>query len=77
MDNLYLADAIVKENPSAHWSDVVGLDHAKQVLQECVFLPIKFPHMFKTKYRKLSRGVLLYGVKQVMIVCVANLPVSG
>ena len=64
---LFLADAIVREKPSAHWSDVVGLERAKQVLQECVFLPIKFPHMFKTKYRKMWRGVLLYGVKQVMI----------
>lgn len=38
-----LAGAIVTEKPNVHWSDVAGLDAAKESLQEAVILPIKFP----------------------------------
>ena len=69
-----MAGAIVREKPNIHWSDVAGLELAKQALQECVILPVKFPYLFKTKFRKPCEGILLYGVKQIMIMCYTNLP---
>lgn len=38
--------AIVMEKPNIKWSDVAGLDGAKEALKEAVILPIKFPHLF-------------------------------
>jgi len=42
------------------WSDVSGLENAKESLKEAVILPIKFPHLFTGK-RKPWHGILLYG----------------
>jgi vacuolar protein-sorting-associated protein 4 len=52
--------AIVMEKPNVKWSDVAGLENAKESLKEAVILPIKFPHLFTGK-RKPWRGILLYG----------------
>ena len=41
-----LNDAIVVEKPNIKWSDVAGLEAAKEALKEAVILPIKFPHLF-------------------------------
>lgn len=38
--------AIVMEKPNIKWSDVAGLEGAKEALKEAVILPIKFPHLF-------------------------------
>lgn len=38
--------AIVMEKPNVRWSDVAGLEGAKEALKEAVILPIKFPHLF-------------------------------
>ncbi len=38
--------AIVMEKPNVSWSDVAGLEGAKEALKEAVILPIKFPHLF-------------------------------
>lgn len=38
--------AIVMERPNVNWSDVAGLEGAKEALKEAVILPIKFPHLF-------------------------------
>ncbi|XP_030957082.1 protein SUPPRESSOR OF K(+) TRANSPORT GROWTH DEFECT 1-like [Quercus lobata] len=54
--------AIVKEKPKVKWSDVAGLDTAKQALQEAFILPLKFPHFFIGKRQPRSwRSFLLYG----------------
>lgn len=57
------------------WTDVAGLEGAKQALQESVILPVRFPQLFATKYRKPWRGILLYGVSchvinHVTIICI-------
>lgn len=55
-----LQGAIVSETPNVRWSDIAGLDQAKESLKEAVILPIKFPHLFTGK-RTPWRGILLYG----------------
>jgi len=56
-----LTDAIVVEKPNIKWSDVAGLEGAKEALKEAVILPIKFPHLFTGK-RIPWKGILLFGV---------------
>ena len=58
--NSELSSAIVMEKPDVKWSDVAGLEGAKEALKEAVILPTKFPHLFQGK-RKPWRGILLYG----------------
>ncbi|KAL0008003.1 hypothetical protein SO802_009505 [Lithocarpus litseifolius] len=55
-----LDSVIIKEKPNVKWSDVAGLESAKQALQEAVILPVKFPQFFTGK-RKPWRAFLLYG----------------
>jgi vacuolar protein-sorting-associated protein 4 len=55
-----VAGAILSETPNVAWSDVAGLEAAKESLKEAVILPIKFPHLFTGK-RTPWRGILLYG----------------
>jgi vacuolar protein-sorting-associated protein 4 len=38
-----LSGAIVSEKPNVKWTDVAGLEKAKESLQEAVILPQKFP----------------------------------
>ncbi|GAV29787.1 hypothetical protein PMKS-003290 [Pichia membranifaciens] len=44
-----LANSILSEKPDVKWSDIAGLDAAKDALKEAVILPVKFPHLFKGK----------------------------
>ncbi|KAM4894365.1 vacuolar protein sorting-associated protein 4A isoform 1-T1 [Sylvia borin] len=55
-----LMGAIMIEKPNVRWSDVAGLEGAKEALKEAVILPIKFPHLFTGK-RTPWRGILLFG----------------
>lgn len=55
-----LEGAIVVEKPHVKWSDVAGLEAAKEALKEAVILPIKFPHLFTGK-RIPWKGILLFG----------------
>ncbi|CAF1253328.1 unnamed protein product, partial [Didymodactylos carnosus] len=47
-------------DPKVTFTDVVGLDQAKEALKEAVILPIKFPKLF-TGNRRPWAGILLYG----------------
>ncbi|RYQ97832.1 hypothetical protein Ahy_B08g093902 isoform C [Arachis hypogaea] len=55
-----LNSAIKRENPNVKWSDVAGLERAKQAFQEAVILPLKFPQFFTGKQQQ-QRTFLLYG----------------
>lgn len=55
-----LASAIVKEKPNVQWSDVAGLEGAKEALQEAAIFPTRFPTLFVGD-RKPWKGILLYG----------------
>ena len=52
-----LLGAIVVEKPNVKWSDVAGLDAAKEALKEAVILPIKFPHLFTGTNNKKLHGL--------------------
>jgi vacuolar protein-sorting-associated protein 4 len=41
-----LNSTIIREKPNVKWSDVAGLESAKEALQEAVILPVKFPQFF-------------------------------
>jgi vacuolar protein-sorting-associated protein 4 len=55
-----LSSAIITEKPNVKWSDVSGLEMAKEGLKEAVILPIRFPQLFD-ETRQPWRGILLYG----------------
>jgi vacuolar protein-sorting-associated protein 4 len=69
-----LESAIVSEKPNVRWSDVAGLEGAKESLKEAVILPIKFPQLFVGK-RKPWRGILLYGVGGFCVCCCLSVSV--
>lgn len=39
--------SIIVEKPNIKWTDVAGLEGAKESLQNAIILPVKFPHMFQ------------------------------
>jgi len=49
------------ESPNVHWSDIGGLEDAKQELKEAVEWPMKYPALFKQTGAKPPKGILLYG----------------
>ncbi len=51
---------VVTESPHVLWSDIAGLEGAKEALKEVIVMPIKFPQLFVGK-RKPWRGILLFG----------------
>ena len=55
-----LSDKILTSKPNVKWSDVAGLEAAKEALKEAVILPVKFPQLFTGK-RRPWKGILLYG----------------
>lgn len=66
-----LNSAIIREKPNVKWSDVAGLESAKQALQEAVILPVKFPQFFTGDFFYLSLDFMEGGL------CDAGLGVSG
>jgi vacuolar protein-sorting-associated protein 4 len=55
-----LSNSIITDITDIKWEDVVGLEAAKNALEEAILLPIKFPQLFTGK-RKPWKGILLYG----------------
>ncbi|KAL1457037.1 hypothetical protein WDU94_001714, partial [Cyamophila willieti] len=55
-----LEGAIVMLKPNVKWTDIAGLEGAKEALKEAVILPIKFPQLFTGK-RVPWKGILLFG----------------
>ncbi|MEW5760226.1 MAG: CDC48 family AAA ATPase [Candidatus Thermoplasmatota archaeon] len=49
------------EVPKVKWSDVGGLEQAKQELIEAVEWPLKYPEVFESFKTKPPKGILLYG----------------
>jgi len=49
------------EVPEVHWSDIGGLESAKQELREVVEWPLKYPHSFSRLGIEPPKGVLLFG----------------
>jgi transitional endoplasmic reticulum ATPase len=49
------------ESPNIHWSDIGGLEDAKQELKEAVEWPMKYPTLFKQSGAHPPKGILLYG----------------
>ncbi|MFH0868979.1 MAG: CDC48 family AAA ATPase [archaeon] len=52
---------VLIETPKVHWSEVGGLEKAKQELIEAVEWPLKYPEIFKRMGIRPPRGILLYG----------------
>ncbi|KAH9599197.1 MIT protein [Trypanosoma melophagium] len=55
-----LEGAIVRVKPNVQWSQIAGLEGAKEALKEAVILPVRFPQLF-TGNRKPWKGILMYG----------------
>ncbi len=53
-----LDSLIMKEKPNVSWTEVVGLDDAKDALRESIVYPAKRPDLFPLGW---PRGILLYG----------------
>ena len=67
LSSFYSECIVVELNPNVPWDDVAGLRVAKESLKENALLPMKFPHMFQSKQRQISRCILLYGVSKSFI----------
>ncbi|MGC9114533.1 MAG: CDC48 family AAA ATPase [Fervidicoccaceae archaeon] len=52
---------IYVEVPNVKWSDIGGLDEAKQQLKEAVEWPLKYPESFKRLGIRPPKGILLFG----------------
>ncbi len=52
---------VLVEIPNVRWSDIGGLENAKQELMEAVEWPLKYPEAFKEVGIKAPKGILLYG----------------
>jgi len=52
---------VIIESPNVRWTDIGGLDDAKQELQEAVEWPMKYGPLFSHMDAKPPRGMLLHG----------------
>ena len=52
---------VLVEIPNVNWSDIGGLDDAKQELKESVEWPLKYGDLFEHMDAEPPRGILLYG----------------
>ncbi|ORZ39685.1 P-loop containing nucleoside triphosphate hydrolase protein [Catenaria anguillulae PL171] len=68
---------ILDSKSTIQWSDIAGLAHAKQAIQEIVVWPMKRPDLFGLgSLRRPSKGVLLFGPpgtgKTLIAKCIAS-----
>ena len=52
---------VLVEVPDVRWSDIGGLEQAKQELREAVEWPLKYPEVFTHMEAQPPKGILLYG----------------
>ena len=52
---------VMIETPNTHWSDIGGLDSAKEELVSAIEWPLRYPEMFKAASIRQPKGILLYG----------------
>jgi transitional endoplasmic reticulum ATPase len=52
---------VIIENPNVNWTDVGGLEKAKQELIEAIEWPLKYPKLFEYMNFDSPAGILLYG----------------
>ena len=52
---------VLVEVPDVNWSDIGGLDDAKQELKEAVEWPLKYPEIFEYMDASPPNGILLFG----------------
>lgn len=52
---------VLTDIPDINWSDIGGLEEAKQVLEETVQWPLKYPAVFQQAHTNPPKGILLTG----------------
>jgi vacuolar protein-sorting-associated protein 4 len=57
--NNKLTSSILIEKPNISWDQVIGLETAKETLEQIIILPLRFPDLFTDI--KPWKGILLYG----------------
>ncbi|MHA2298229.1 MAG: AAA family ATPase [Candidatus Hodarchaeales archaeon] len=56
-----LRDVALIEAPNVKWEDIGGLEEIKNLVQENIEWPLKYPKLFKYMGAKRSKGILLFG----------------
>lgn len=56
----FIEGEILQKPPNVKWSDIAGLDHAKDTINEVTVWPLKRPDLFRG-IRRPPKGLLLFG----------------
>lgn len=52
---------VIIESPNVRWTNIGGLENAKQELRETIEWPLKYPKLFEHMNGETPKGILLYG----------------
>jgi transitional endoplasmic reticulum ATPase len=52
---------VIIESPNVRWTEIGGLEAAKQELRETIEWPLKYPKLFEHMKGQTPKGILLYG----------------